>query len=90
MGWAAWAPPKTSSFFDRQPLQQFHQGPRAAPTASRARAGLGGAGEADDLGGIPKMDFFLEKIALKLMIWGYPYFRKQPYIYIYLFVYLFI
>ena len=25
--------------------------------------------------------WFIEKIPLKWMIWGYPYFRKPPYIY---------
>jgi hypothetical protein len=35
-------------------------------------------------GGTPSGWFIMEKKLLKWMIWGYPYFRKPPYIYTYI------
>ena len=33
--------------------------------------------------GDPQNGWFIREIPLKWMIWGYPYFRQPPYIYIY-------
>ena len=30
---------------------------------------------------VPQMDGLIWKIVLKWMIWGYPHFRKPPYVY---------
>ena len=37
--------------------------------------------EVPEMGGTPIAGWFIEKIPIKRMIWGYPYFRKSPYMY---------
>ena len=38
--------------------------------------------------GYPKLSMVHGKPYEKWMIWGYPYFRKPPYIYIYVYIYV--
>ena len=45
--------------------------------------------------GVPPNGWFIEEIQLKWMIWGYPYFRKPPYVcvcvclYIYIYIHMY-